>query len=313
MKISSIFSVFSRREQVRDRPVKPLSPSFRNRVLLLCRDTVSGVNSDQHWNWRGDYTSEFWEEMHRKLEYLKGHPVLSSGRTSSQIEDAIAYLLECSDGEFLDFLELIFQTECYRRICPAENEFVREINALFEVETLPYYLTEFVRESGKEFFMGHETEVMRLTSRPQVVRREDEVLHHMAIEPAITFLAHKGLKSAHQEFLEALADYRKADYGDCLIKCGSAFESTMKMICERNRLPYKQTDTASTLLRTVLASSNLDPFFEQPLLMVATLRNRLSNAHGAGVQVKTVSQHIARYAVSSTAAAILLLVEELWQ
>ena len=50
--------------------------------------------------------------------------------------------------------------------------------------------------------------------------------------------------------------------------------------------------------------------FEQPLLNIATLRNKLSNAHGAGVQHRRVPQHVAKYAINATAAAILLLVEE---
>jgi hypothetical protein len=45
-------------------------------------------------------------------------------------------------------------------------------------------------------------------------------------------------------------------------------------------------------------------------MIVATLRNRLSKAHGAGVQIRNVPRHLAAYALNSTAAAILLLVAE---
>ena len=108
----------------------------------------------------------------------------------------------------------------------------------------------------------------------------------------------------------ALEDYRKGDLGDCVAKCGSAFESVLKIICEKKRWPYQQTDTAARLLATVLSRTTLDPFFEQPLLLIATIRNRRSTAHGAGVQPKSVSPQVARFALNATATAILLLVEE---
>jgi hypothetical protein len=49
---------------------------------------------------------------------------------------------------------------------------------------------------------------------------------------------------------------------------------------------------------------------EQPLSIVATLRNRLSKSHGAGIQQRDIPPHIAKYAINATAAAILLLVEQ---
>src|SRR5207247_6277666 len=65
------------------------------------------------------------------------------------------------------------------------------------------------------------------------------------------------------------------DIGDCLTKCGSAFESVLKVICTRKGWNYKQTDTAKTLLDIILPHTNLDSYFGQVLIIVATLRNRL--------------------------------------
>ena len=114
----------------------------------------------------------------------------------------------------------------------------------------------------------------------------------------------------YQEYLEALEDYRKGDYGDCLTKCGSAFESIMKIICDSKKWQYKQTDTASALLSTIINKSGLESYLEQPLIIIATLRNRLSKSHGAGVAPKEVTQNYAKYALNSTAAAIVFLVNE---
>jgi hypothetical protein len=51
--------------------------------------------------------------------------------------------------------------------------------------------------------------------------------------------------------------------------------------------------------------------FETPLLLIATLRNRISSAHGGGATPRQVERHIAQYAITATAAAIVLLVHEI--
>ena len=118
-------------------------------------------------------------------------------------------------------------------------------------------------------------------------------------------------EAANLEFTEALDEYRKGHYGDCLTKCCSSFESVMKSLCKRNKWPLdEKRDTAGPLLKTILSRSKLDPFFEQPLLLIATMRNRMSSSHGGGTAVRSVKRHVAQYAVTSTAAAILLLAHE---
>ena len=57
-------------------------------------------------------------------------------------------------------------------------------------------------------------------------------------------------------------------------------------------------------------NAGLEPFFEQPLVLVATIRNRLSKSHGAGLNSRDVTEAKAEYAINATAAAILLLVKE---
>ncbi|WP_376741120.1 DUF7014 domain-containing protein [Yersinia enterocolitica] len=93
------------------------------------------------------------------------------------------------------------------------------------------------------------------------------------MEPALTLLNVAKFKHANDEFLRALEDHRTGYYRDCLTKCGSAFESVMKVLCAKNSLPFKETDTASTLLRILLGNRQLNQFWEQPLILIATLRN----------------------------------------
>jgi hypothetical protein len=184
------------------------------------------------------------------------------------------------------------------------------------VDNLSYHVTDFVKEQVREVvqgpppFGGRERTVIKTLAFPMVISRDSEVVHAHVIEPVLKLLQAPAFKSANAEYLEALEDYRKGDLGDCLTKCGSAFESVMKVICERKGWPYKQTDTVGPLVKTILDHTSLDNYLEPVLVIVATLRNRLSKAHGAGVQTRNVPRHLAAYALNSTAAAILLLVTE---
>jgi hypothetical protein len=316
MEFKDIFGVFSRRRRQAAKPIAPLTPEFRNRVLMLCLETF-----------QSDFSSNrlpFWEDMHTKLKYLVGRPQLSRSNHSSNLtEDVLIYLQECNDESFLDFVELIFKTAAHEETLqsrfihspgPPTDHLVEKINDVFRFDDLPYALTRFVREMvTKNFYQSEKTyQDSVIIAYPQVIRREDEVTHTQAIEPTLALLRGKGFESANKEFLEALADYRKGDFGDCLTKCGSAFESTMKIICHRKGFPFDPNkDTAGPLIQKLIKNAlHLESYFDSPLMVVATLRNKLSKSHGAGTQQRTIPPHVAKYAINATAAAILLLVEE---
>lgn len=291
MSLSDIFKVFSRRNVNDPSQEKQLTPEFKRRVFLRCRDLF--------------YGSDFWNEIHTKFTYLLGKYQLTELSTGSPGEDAVEFLHRCSDENFLDFIEYIFTTQAYFH-ASSRGELVKEINEFLLLDDLPYALTDFVYTEGHD----GQYQTMTLTSLPQVVKKESEVVFQTAIEPALNLLRDSRFTTPNKEFLKALEDYRKADYGDCLIKCGSAFESVLKIVCDYNNWPFKQTDTASPLLKTVISNTNLESFFEQPLILIATLRNKLSNAHGAETGSRNVSKGKAEYTINATASAILLVVNE---
>jgi hypothetical protein len=228
---------------------------------------------------------------------------------SNNIEDVLHFLESCESDHFLDFIEYIFQIDAFWRVS-SKTEFVDQVNSFFEVDDLPYFLTEYVEVKEPGVFHGQPTTIIKAGAYPKVILRENRLVHAEAVAPALHLLTNPVFSSANSEFLEALQDYRKKDFGDCLTKCGSAFESVIKVICDKNKWPYKQTDTAAKLLDTIISRTQLDSFFTQPLILIATIRNRLSKSHGAGTIAKHVPPHIAQFAINSTASAILLLVEE---
>jgi hypothetical protein len=308
MAMRDIFEVFSRRSSQTEKqePDRPLTHTFRTRLVMYCAErfgadvsTVLGAVPD------------FWEEVHGKIRYLVGRTELvKHTKIVSQFQDIADFLMVCPDENVLDFIEYIFQTHAAFRL--QEAEIIHDINQFFRVEDLPYEVTPSVwaeKEPSPRRFPPGGSHV--LVTRPQVIRRDDEVTHEWAVGPALTLLRDKSFTSANTEFLKALADFRKGDYDDCLTKCGSAFESTMKIICDRKGWPYDQRDTADPLIRKMLDhSTNLEGFFHQPLLIIGTIRNRLSSSHGSGVNTRNIPAHVAKYAINATAAAILLLVEE---
>jgi hypothetical protein len=140
---------------------------------------------------------------------------------------------------------------------------------------------------------------------------EEEVTHTEAVTPALSVLSAPHYEAANVEFRDALDEYRRGHFADCLTKCCSAFESVMKVLCRRNGWRFdEKKDTAGNLLNIIVSNSTLDPFFGEPLTLIATLRNRLSSSHSGGTAVRSVRRHVAQYAVTSTAAAIVLLAHE---
>ncbi len=295
MSFRYLSETFSHRQRQSPEPVAPLTPEFRNRVIMLCTEHFETQTGSHH-------SIDFWQDVRVQLRYVVGYPCLTDMRyANSPADQVLQFLMTCECEHFIDFIELLFRSEDYSRleIQHGANALVEDINVFFRLDDLPYAVTTFVREAGL------------IISHPRVVRRDDEVTYACAIEPALILLRDKQFTSANQEFLDALADFRKSDYGDCVAKCGSAFESTMKILCDRKSWPYSQNDTASRLLNVIFQNSGLDRrLFEQPLINIVTLRNKLSNAHGAGTQQRVIHQHVAKYAINATAAAILLLVEE---
>jgi hypothetical protein len=308
--LTSIFDVFSRRDAPRGKGYKPdeVSETLRSRILLLYREFLSGQWSNRYDS-QGDYTQTFWEEMARQLQHLYGRPKLSEALTRSAAEDALNFVCTCEPAHFFDFLELTFKAECMWRF--ERNELVDAVNEIFRVENAPYQLTPFVTQDVKRegpYGGGTYIETIAL---PKLIRAEDEVPHAEAMFPALSVLSAPHFKAANLELRDALDEYRKGHYGDCLTKCCSSFESVMKSLCKRNKWPFdEKKDTAAPLLKIILSQSKLDPFFEQPLILIATMRNRLSSSHGGGTAVRSVERHVAQYALTSTAAAILLLVHD---
>jgi hypothetical protein len=311
--LDKVFDVFSRRSDHPHVGDHQVPTTTRGRVLMWC-DEVFG-NERRELLAGADYRADFWEDVHRHLRFNTGRPALTSRSNLGPTQDAMSFLAQCSGPEFLDFLEYVFRVAVFSRLLCAPNMVVEELNRLLRLDELPYALTAFVEETRIETrdtpFGKKDVTTKLVVAYPKVIMRESEAMYLQAVAPALILLSNPVFKNANSEYVGAHEDYRRGDYRDCLTKCGSSLESVLKICFHRKKWPYSEKDTAQVLIQTLIANTTLDPYFKEPIMIVATLRNRLSSSHGAGVTPKTPERHLARYALNSTAAAILLITDEL--
>ena len=299
MDFSQISGVYSRRNQDSRNAPASLTSEFRYRVKRLCDSTFTLPPERAVRDVVVHGRRAFWVDMRSQLQYLHGRNWLaeSSSQGTREKNDAVTSLYQCRDEHFLDFIELIFQLDSYWWERIDSGDLINAVNKFLRIDDLPYSLTNFA-------YRGYS-----ITAYPQVIRRDSEFLHETAIQPTLALLADPVFASANQEFLDAPKDYRQGDYPDCITKCGSSFESVMKIICGQKGWPYQQDDDVKTLVNSIFSQTGVDRFFKQPIMLIATIRNRLGSAHGAGAEPRDVPPHIAQYAINATASAILLLVE----
>ena len=312
-KLQTIFDSYSRRRPLNGHRYKPdqISNETRNRILMLYFNDVLNVR----WMEAQFHGPDFRRQIHQSLRYLLGRHNISGQNGVSEAQDLSLFLGKCSSEEFFNFIELTFKQDSSRQVMSSINEVVDAINEIFRFGNEPYQLTHLAElrldNQGNPVEQSIRGTVhIEIMAYPKVIRVDEEITHVEAIKPALSVLEAPHFKAANGEFRQAMEDYRKSNYDDCLRNCANAFESVMKVLCKRNRWPYKETDTAAPLLKSIIANSSLDGFFEQPFMLIATMRNRLSTAHGAGNNVRNVDRHIAQYAITATAGAIVLLAHE---
>ena len=302
----------------------PVTDAFRFRVFFFWHALIEGAPSMKASFGHDPLLVSFWAEMHDELLHLYGRPYLHKPRTSDVVnDDLIPFLDECGTDQFFDFMELAFKLPISWRLESRAAEIVDVLNLMFREEDLLYEMTNLVTHEepvsdAPEFFglpdydEPMDTGVTRVVvdEYPRVIRVDEQVPHREAIQPALTALSAPHFKEANDEFLNALVHYRDDELPDCLTACNSALESVLKVICDRRKWPYEDNDTLSSLLKTVVGQTSLDRIYIQALMAVGTIRNRLGSAHGRGTKDRPVSHHIAQHTLTSTAAAIILLITE---
>jgi hypothetical protein len=148
----------------------------------------------------------------------------------------------------------------------------------------------------------------------QIVKVDSQYVHTEVVKPALMFLSDPIYEGANEEFLNAHEHYRTGRYKESLNDCLKAFESCLKIICQKRGWSYGEKDTATPLIEIVFEYDLIDSHMKSHFTAlgstlksgVPTVRNRLSG-HGQGPKEIVVPEYIASYILHLTASNILLL------
>jgi hypothetical protein len=150
-----------------------------------------------------------------------------------------------------------------------------------------------------------------------IIRIDSLFVHNEIVVPALTLLRDQRFAAAEQEYRDAHEAYRHGKLEDCIVACGKAFESVLKVIAAKRSWLIKDTDPASRLIQAAVDAGFLASYSQASLnhlkgLMESstpTVRNK-QGGHGAGTTPRAVPNHLAAFQLHQTAAVIIFLVEQ---
>ncbi|MGI2894470.1 hypothetical protein, partial [Vibrio alginolyticus] len=186
------FNVFSRRNKKdmnTSREVKPLTPEFRNRFLLLMNQTPLGFS-----------IQDLMEELRLKMMMNLGRAIGNPTRElfHDYTSDMFEYLFSCPDEYFFDALEYMFETRVGVNLIHNEK-LIEQINQFFDLDDLPYKLTQgkvdYNESTDEDGFVCTSHDI----TYPKVVRKDSSILNDFAIEPVLTLLRKPEYKNANAE------------------------------------------------------------------------------------------------------------------
>ena len=320
---------------------------LKEKIMMMYRDLITGQENSYIRN-ELDYTAGknnstlFWMQMNSALAYCYNNPFNNEKRVELKneisyltwvidddfeilhehfedhfispigkvVDDAVYFYLKSNNNDFCNFIVLSLRQKIISKILNRErgNQLVRVINGFFRSYNHNFELTPFVYDYEN---WDYEYQVPTVLEYPRVISKADSSIYENAIEPALSVLREPPFHQANTEFLGALEDFRNEDFSDCLTKCGSAFESVLKILSNRLGIQFSNSEpSVGERIKCVVKYLKLDDYFIHTLKATPVIRNKLSSAHGRGEDVKIPSSHVTQYVVDCTASAILLLINE---
>lgn len=281
-----------------------LPEKLKNQIYHIWDDFLSKKNFSAKY-YEGEYEKQFWDFVLKEILKEEGKKTLFDREYSGTIRSSVEmYFDVLKDVEKnIDVVELIF----------SYLGFVEEMYFKKYGQILSYPLTEALKDLNYRF---RENGVGYQFTNNKIVRVDSQILHEGAIIPALDLLSDKNFTNVNEEFLKAFSHYRHKRYVETLNESLKSFESTLKVICELNKWPYKQSDTANKLIDIVLKNNLIPDYYQNELnairqLLVSSvsmIRNK-NSAHGKGVVNIEVPEHLASYMLYMTGATIKFLIE----
>lgn len=239
------------------------------------------------------------EEMQSKILRAYG-TFRTAGSDAEKVKNqpVTVHFFACSDEEFMDFLEMCFET----RRNFGRQPTVELINRVLSEENIGYELSDYSTVYGEPELSGDSARsrvglnpnhgrterivnpgVPFKTVLPKAIRKDEKVLHAETVKPCLTALSDPRFVTANKELLAAFDERGKGRFGDAITDAGAAFESVLKVICVEKKWPYdKDKDTCAKLLEICQTNTLFHSFYRTVLETTATVRNKLGDAHGKG-------------------------------
>lgn len=299
-----IYNLFSKRNSPEKHPgvfqSTELSEKFRGQVTHILMDLIGDVRS---------YLSGDIQELYGKIynvlcrEY--GVIYLNSLATQGNYGAALlSFFSICSNEEALDVIEVSFQILVY---------VYNQGQSYRLAGSSKINLTQAIDELNSRF-LEHSIGYQFDLSANRIICIDSTFTYAEVIRPTLSLLSSKTYSVVNDEFLKAHEHYRYGRYEECLNACLKAYESTLKVVCDKRKWIYGEKDTAKPLLdkcfENGLFPSYLTTYFTGVRATlesgIPVLRNKLSG-HGS-VEKTKVHQYFASYALNMTASAILFIV-----
>lgn len=305
-----MFELFSKRnkpkKEVEVYKYNELPNPFRVQVIYIWQD-LFGQRGDTLFNIirEEDIYKSLVEILARDFGVFYLHLLYRNDRYGYQSEFTNGFLEEKSVNKTLDYIELTFRivnniigdedyqnrVVSYKYDAIVKNA-VTEINHRFDEHNLGYQIVDGM-----------------------IVRRDNTFTHQEIIKPSLEILARQRFKGASVEFHKAHEHYRKGNHHEALNECLKAFESTMRIICDKQGWQVKSNATAKILIDACFDNGLIPQFWQSKFASlrgllesgVPTARNKLSG-HGAGSEEKEIPRYLVEYALNITASSILFLV-----
>jgi hypothetical protein len=150
----------------------------------------------------------------------------------------------------------------------------------------------------------------------EIIRMDNEIVHREAVVPALILLRDPRFAAANEEYRNAHAAYRAADYETSIIQCAKSFESVLKVIGGERGWEIDENDPASKLISAAFKAEFIPSYLETEFTglrvmlesSVPVVRNK-SAGHGAGKAPRQVPAHLAAFQIQQTAVVIQFLVQ----
>lgn len=218
----------------------------------------------------------------------------------------LEHFFNSPNEEVMDFLELCFRSRHYK----SGDEGVQLVNEILTETNIGYRFTPYVEQEFNVVDVFNNTRTIKhIETQYPIAFKRDEEYGSRIVQEALIVLSDARFKIASEEFVKALERLKDGDLTGAMTNCGSSLESVLKSICDTKGWQYNTKDTSAALIKVCRDNRLFPPegVYSSIVENVATLRNRLSDAHGRHGQTFVVDDRHVKHLLNLTATNIIFL------